>query len=97
MLGDLGFSRQALEQGVEAWPWRDDNVDVSLTSKASKIGERQDNVEGLEKQTFAASDVHSGEALRDADMSRSKVAQTEPDELSPVREHEPNDIKRDAA
>ncbi|MDH3640465.1 MAG: DUF1127 domain-containing protein [Gammaproteobacteria bacterium] len=33
-LDDIGISRALLEQGIDAWPWREENAAVATTNKA---------------------------------------------------------------
>ena len=69
-LADLGFSRYKLEQGVSAWPWReqsgDADVNVAVNTSAAQLAYRQ-----AVKELHGYSDAE----LADLGIARSNIEQ----------------------
>ena len=63
-LADLGFSRHLLEQGISAWPWREDEV---VSAGAGKLKERDYRKAARELKAY------TDDELADLDLPRCNI------------------------
>ena len=66
-LADTGFSRELLEQGVQAWPWRLSNVDAKSSQTPLSRHDYQ--------QAVAELNAYSDAELADLGLSRAGIKQ----------------------